>query len=179
MGESISGRIIGAREILNIEIIVGKEFLPKGLVLWQALLPNKVFEHTVVTVDNKEHTKQVTVLLIQYIDNYRDFFFVYWIVLFCTIKLHRLKSNEMCSFLNGAKQQNRPYAKVTHITDDKDLVLTRKIIIDNSQTLSACHKHFNSIEGHLVVNWPARSGMFSILCCEWYQYLCELGEPKK
>ena len=33
MGESISGRIIGAREILNIAIIVGKEFLPKGLVL--------------------------------------------------------------------------------------------------------------------------------------------------
>ena len=31
MGESISGKIVGAREILNIEIIVGKEFLPKGI----------------------------------------------------------------------------------------------------------------------------------------------------
>ena len=91
-------------------------------------------------------------LLIQCMDNYREFFFVYWIVLFCTIELHRLNGNGICSFPSGAKQQNRPYAKVTHITGDKDLVLTREIIIDGSQTLLACHEHFNSIEGHLVVN---------------------------
>ena len=54
-------------------------------------------------MDNEGCTEQVTVPFIQCTDNCKDFFFMHWIVPFCTIELCGLKGDGTCSFPSRAK----------------------------------------------------------------------------
>ena len=56
-----------------------------------------------VIVDNEGCTEQVTVPFIQCTDNCKEFFFMHWIVLFCTIELCGLEGDGTCSFPSRAK----------------------------------------------------------------------------
>ena len=62
---------------------------------------------------------------------------MYWIVLLCSVQLHRIIRDWPSCFPSFSPAQNTTCTEIARICGDKNLVFPRVFVVDNCQTFTA------------------------------------------